>query len=89
MVIKYTFVPLQKILWCSIALFNFSNPTPQGSDFVWTPASKEDKDCLVISDELQMKKNLHADRIKFWDDFLAKYKAIAVDGVIKDEKDEL
>lgn len=36
-----------------------------------------------------MKNNLHPDRIKFWDDFMAKYKEKAVDGVIRGVKDEL
>ncbi|KAJ8717128.1 hypothetical protein PYW08_005527 [Mythimna loreyi] len=74
-------------LWTNFA--KSGNPTPEGSDFTWTPATKENKDCLVISEELQMKQNLHGDRIKFWDDFIAKYRAKAVDGVIKDLKDEL
>ncbi|KAJ8717744.1 hypothetical protein PYW07_005674 [Mythimna separata] len=74
-------------LWTNFA--KSGNPTTEGSDFTWTPATKENKDCLVISDELQMKQNLHEDRIQFWDEFLAKYKAKAVDGVIKDVKDEL
>uniref|UniRef100_A0A2A4IWX2 Carboxylesterase type B domain-containing protein n=1 Tax=Heliothis virescens TaxID=7102 RepID=A0A2A4IWX2_HELVI len=74
-------------LWTNFA--KTGNPTPEGSDFTWTPATKENKDCLVISDELQMKKNLHDDRIKFWDNFLVKYKALAVNGVVKDGKDEL
>lgn len=65
------------------------NPTPTGSDFKWIPATKENKECLVISDEFQMKTNLNKDRVQFWDDFLEKYQKQAVDGVVMDVKDEL
>ncbi|XP_075981625.1 uncharacterized protein LOC142980177 [Anticarsia gemmatalis] len=74
-------------MWTNFA--KAGNPTPPGSDFTWTPATKENKECLVISDELQIKNNLHGDRIEWWDNFTAKYKAKAVDGVIKGSKDEL
>lgn len=67
----------------------FRNPTPSGEPFQWKPAAKDTKDCLMISDELEMKTNLHEDRIKFWDDFIEKYRQIAVDGVVKGTKDEL
>lgn len=74
-------------MWTNFA--KSGNPTPPGSDFTWKPATKDNKECLVISDELQMKTNLHQDRVEFWDNFLAKYRAMAVNGVIRDEKDEL
>lgn len=68
----------------------FRNPTPPGDDdFVWKPASKENKECLVISEELEIKTKLNEERIKFWDDFLAKYQEKAVNGVIGEIKDEL
>lgn len=67
----------------------FSNPTPPGDEFTWTPASKENKECLVISDQLQMKSNLHEDKVQFWDNFLAKHDEMAVNGILTDSKDEL
>lgn len=65
------------------------NPTPEGEDFIWTPATQENKECLVISDELEIKRNLHSDKVEFWDGFLARHREKAVDGVITDVKDEL
>ncbi|KAJ0174243.1 hypothetical protein K1T71_010389 [Dendrolimus kikuchii] len=74
-------------LWTNFA--KTGNPTPPGDEFTWTPASIENKEILVISEELEMKSNVYGDRVKFWDDFLAKYKEKAVDGIIKGTKDEL
>ncbi|XP_004933450.1 juvenile hormone esterase [Bombyx mori] len=74
-------------MWTNFA--KTGNPTPPGESFQWKPAAKNTKDCLMISDELEMKTNLHEDRIKFWDDFIEKYRQIAVDGVVKGTKDEL
>ncbi|KAL4705568.1 hypothetical protein ACJJTC_006896 [Scirpophaga incertulas] len=76
-------------LWTNFA--KTRNPTPSANEFQWIPASKENKECLVISDELQMKNNLHEKSITFWDQFLEKYRKLAVDGVVKDDniKDEL
>lgn len=36
-----------------------------------------------------MKTNLHEERIQWWDNFFEKYRALAVDGIVKDQKDEL
>lgn len=69
--------------------FIFRNPTPAGSEFIWKPATKENRECLVISDELKMVPKLYSKRIKFWDDFIEKYKNIAIDGVVEDVRDEL
>ncbi|CAG4986949.1 unnamed protein product [Colias eurytheme] len=82
-----------KVLQRMVNLYaNFArsgNPTPDG-DFTWKPVTKDSKDILVISDELKMISNLYQDRVNFWDNFIAKYKAMAVDGVVKDTvKDEL
>lgn len=75
-------------LTCSLFFF-FRNPT-QEEEFIWKPATKENKEILVIGDEFQMVNNLYNDKVKFWDDFLAKYKSLAVDGVVKDNnRDEL
>ncbi|XP_026493288.2 esterase E4-like [Vanessa tameamea] len=66
------------------------NPTPPGSEFTWKPATKENRECLVISDELKIVSKLYDDKIKFWDEFIEKYGKMAVDGVVKDVvKDEL
>ncbi|CAH4030313.1 unnamed protein product [Pieris brassicae] len=83
-----------KVLKSTVGLYaNFArsgNPTPEGAKFVWKPATKENKEILVISDKLHIMNNLYNDKVKFWDHFLAKYKALADDGVVKDiAKDEL
>nr|AXU41413.1 carboxylesterase 2 [Conopomorpha sinensis] len=67
----------------------YGNPTPEGDEFIWKPATKENKECLVITEELEMRNNLHEDRMKFWDDFIEKYRAKAIDGVVYDVKEEL
>ncbi|KAM3960292.1 esterase FE4 [Aphomia sociella] len=74
-------------MWTNFA--KTGNPTPPGDQFVWRPASKENKDCLVINEDIQMKTNVHQETIDFWDNFLEKYKEKAVDGVVKDLRDEL
>ncbi|CAK1550763.1 unnamed protein product [Leptosia nina] len=83
-----------KVLQGMVRLYaNFArtgNPTPPGDEFTWKPATKENKEILVISEELKMVNNLYEDKISFWDNFFAKYKAKAVDGIVKDnDKDEL
>ncbi|CAH2241960.1 jg9078 [Pararge aegeria aegeria] len=82
-----------KVLRTMVKLFTdfakTGNPTPPGSDFIWKPATKDNKQCLVISDKLKMQPNIYKDRVKFWDDFIEKYEKLAVNGVVKDIKDEL
>ncbi|XP_023953779.2 esterase E4-like [Bicyclus anynana] len=82
-----------KVIWTMVKLFtDFAktrNPTPPGSDFTWIPATKDDRECLIISDKLKMQPNLYRDKVTFWDDFIEKYEKLAVDGVVKDIKDEL
>lgn len=80
---------LKSVQDLSLNQFFFSNPTPAGSDFIWSPATKENRECLVISDELKMMSKLYRKRIKFWDDFIEKYKKMAVNGVVKNVRDEL
>ncbi|XP_023952031.2 esterase E4-like [Bicyclus anynana] len=58
------------------------NPTPSESDFVWKSASKENRECLVISDKPKMKSNLYEDKVRFWDEFIEKYEKLAVNGVV-------
>ncbi|CAH2089352.1 unnamed protein product [Euphydryas editha] len=65
------------------------NPTPPGSVFTWKPATLENRECLIISDELKMVSKLYDNRIKFWDNFIEKYEKLAVNGVVKDTHDEL
>lgn len=74
-------------LWTNFA--RTGNPTPPGNDFNWHPASHQKKECLVISDELTMVERLYDDTVNFWDDWMAKYGALAVNGVVQDVKDEL
>ncbi|KAJ2948617.1 hypothetical protein O0L34_g7871 [Tuta absoluta] len=74
-------------MWANFA--RTGNPTPTGEEFTWKPASKENKECLVISDTLEIKSKLHDDAVTFWDKFIVKYKGMAKDGIVKDEKDEL
>ncbi|XP_026741255.1 esterase E4-like [Trichoplusia ni] len=74
-------------LWTNFA--KSGNPTPEGSPVKWVPATPENKECMVISDELEVKTKLYEDRIQFWENFIAKYKAMAVEGVVRDKKDEL
>ncbi|GBP08436.1 Esterase FE4 [Eumeta japonica] len=77
-------------LWTDFIKTGNPTPTKDGHDnFVWTPVTKNDKHCLLINEEMQMKTNLHQNRVDFWNDFIQKYKEMAVDGVIKDQKDEL
>ncbi|XP_052743920.1 esterase E4-like [Bicyclus anynana] len=82
-----------KVLRTMVKLFTdfakTGNPTPPGSDFTWIPATKDDRECLIISDTLKIQPNLYRDKVKFWDDFIEKYEKLAVDGVVKDIKDEL
>lgn len=66
-------------------VISFRNPTPDGETFKWNPATTENKECLLINEDLQMKTKLHEDRIKFWDDWIEKYKAMAKNNVVKDE----
>ncbi|XP_041985046.1 uncharacterized protein LOC121737433 [Aricia agestis] len=74
-------------MWTDFA--KTGNPTPTG-EFVWAPATKENKECLIISEELKMQSKLYDDKVRFWEEFLEKYAAMAVDGVVRDEvKDEL
>ncbi|CAH0401345.1 unnamed protein product [Chilo suppressalis] len=74
-------------MWTNFA--KTGNPTPPGDELQWKPATKENKECLVINDEPELKTRLHENIITFWDQFLAKYAKLAKDGIIKDEKDEL
>ncbi|XP_013162744.1 PREDICTED: esterase E4-like [Papilio xuthus] len=75
-------------MWTNFA--KTGNPTPPGSNFTWKPATKDNRECLVISDELEMKSNINEDIVKFWDEFISNYSEKAVDNIIKDEvKDEL
>ncbi|XP_068620372.1 juvenile hormone esterase-like [Battus philenor] len=74
-------------MWTNFA--KTGNPTPPGEKFTWEPATKENKKCLVISDELEMRNNIREDVVKFWDDFLSSYSEKAVNKVIQDVKDEL
>ncbi|XP_023953641.2 esterase E4-like [Bicyclus anynana] len=82
-----------KVVWSMVKLFadfaKTGNPTPPGSDFTWKPATKENRQALIISEELKMQPHLYKDKVKFWDDFIEKYEKLAVDGVVKDIKDEL
>ncbi|XP_059059024.1 esterase E4-like [Achroia grisella] len=71
-------------MWTNFA--KTGNPTPPGEQFVWKPASKNEKNCLVINEELQMKSNVHQETVDFWDNFLQKYEAKAIDGVVTDNK---
>ncbi|XP_026763417.2 uncharacterized protein LOC113521939 [Galleria mellonella] len=74
-------------MWSNFA--RTGNPTPPGDQFIWKPASKDKKECLVINEELQIKNNLHQETVDFWDNFIEKYREKAIDGVVKDIKDEL
>lgn len=80
---------LTKLKLPTCFFIHFRNPTPSGEDLTWTPATRENKESLLINEEPEMKTNLHGDRVKFWDDFLDKYRAMAINGVVKDLKDEL
>ncbi|XP_063830754.1 juvenile hormone esterase-like [Ostrinia nubilalis] len=75
-------------MWSNFA--KEGNPTPPGSDVEWKPATTDKKECMVISDELTLKTNLHDNVVTFWDNFIEKYKNMAVNGIVKDnKKDEL
>ncbi|CAG9795648.1 unnamed protein product [Diatraea saccharalis] len=74
-------------LWSNFA--KTGNPTPPGDEIQWKPATKENKECLVINDEPELKTRLYDETVTFWDNFLEKYSKLAKDGVIKDLKDEL
>ncbi|CAH2042177.1 unnamed protein product, partial [Iphiclides podalirius] len=74
-------------MWANFA--RTGNPTPNGDEVTWNPATKENKECLVISDELKMHKNLHENVVRFWDDFISSYSEKAVNGVVQDKRDEL
>ncbi|XP_049876606.1 juvenile hormone esterase-like [Pectinophora gossypiella] len=74
-------------MWSNFA--KTGNPTPTGDEVSWKPATKENKECLVINEDPQIRTKLHDDRVTFWDTFIAKYKAMADNGVVKDIKDEL
>ncbi|XP_013137128.1 PREDICTED: carboxylesterase 5A-like [Papilio polytes] len=80
-------------LWTNFA--KHRNPTPDLSDdllkdFTWQPHNKEKNNYLHINKKLRMKQNPMGERVKFWDDFIAKYSALAEDGVVKDKNhDEL
>ncbi|XP_039750092.1 esterase E4-like [Pararge aegeria] len=83
-----------KVLTMMVKLYtNFAktgNPTPPGSNFIWKPASLENRECLIISDKLEIKSNLYEEKITFWDDFIEKYEKYAINGVVKDAvKNEL
>ncbi|CAH2042179.1 unnamed protein product, partial [Iphiclides podalirius] len=74
-------------MWANFA--RTGNPTPDGDELTWNPATKENKECLVISDELKMHKNLHENVVRFWDDFISSYSEKALNGVVQDKRDEL
>lgn len=76
-------------MWTNFA--KYSNPTPPEADLevTWTPASNERKECLIIGEDLNLKTKVNQGRVKFWDKFLEKYEKLAVDGIVKDVKDEL
>lgn len=65
----------------------YRNPTPENSDLevTWKPVEPTNKNVLVIGEDLELKSNLFEGRIKFWDNFIAKYKEKSVNGIIKDE----
>ncbi|XP_013187492.2 esterase E4 [Amyelois transitella] len=77
-------------MWTNFA--KTRDPNPSGGDFKWTPATKENRDTLLINEDPEMKKKINDEIVTFWDNFIEKYRNLAVDGVIKDddtEKDEL
>ncbi|CAH2042176.1 unnamed protein product, partial [Iphiclides podalirius] len=82
-------------LWTNFA--KYRNPSPDISDtllkdFVWQPVNKEagSKNYLHITKKLRMRENPLGERIKFWDDFMNKYSALAQDGLVTDySHDEL
>ncbi|CAG5048702.1 unnamed protein product [Parnassius apollo] len=75
-------------LWANFA--KTGNPTPTGEEFIWKPATKNKRECLVISDELKMQDNIHDDVVKFWDEFISSNSEKAIDGIIQDIiRDEL
>ncbi|CAG9564144.1 unnamed protein product [Danaus chrysippus] len=65
------------------------NPTPPGSPINWKPVTKENRQCLIISEEPRMQNNIYEDKVSFWDNFIEKYRQLAVDGVVKDVHEEL
>ncbi|XP_026491214.2 esterase E4-like [Vanessa tameamea] len=83
-------------LWANFA--KTRNPTPLAEDdilkdFKWLPINKESNETNYahITNTLKMKENPLGEREKFWDNFLAKYSELAIDGVVQDSKkhDEL
>ncbi|XP_047536540.1 esterase E4-like [Vanessa atalanta] len=83
-------------LWANFA--KTRNPTPLVEDdilkdFKWLPINKESNETnyVHITKTLKMKVNPLGEREKFWDNFLAKYSELAIDGVVQDSKihDEL
>ncbi|XP_053615032.2 juvenile hormone esterase [Plodia interpunctella] len=75
-------------MWTNFAKTRDPN-LPEGN-FKWTPATIENRDTLLINEEPVMKQKIGEEAITFWDNFIEKYRNIAVNGVIKDdEKDEL
>ncbi|KAJ2948616.1 hypothetical protein O0L34_g7870 [Tuta absoluta] len=80
-------------LWTNFA--KTRNPTPSNSDDLirsmkWEPISKDKQEAkfLHITKKLKMKKEPLGLRAKFWDEFLSKYSAMAVDGVVTDKEGE-
>lgn len=67
----------------------FRNPTPPGSSNDWKPATKENRQCMIISDEPRMQNNIYENKVTFWDNFIEKYRQLAVNGVVKDVHEEL
>ncbi|CAK1584385.1 unnamed protein product [Parnassius mnemosyne] len=82
-------------LWTNFA--KYRDPTPDNNDeilkdFIWQPVRKNNDNInyLHITKKLQMRVNPLGERAKFWDNFIAKYSALAKEGVVSDKyHDEL
>ncbi|XP_059059023.1 esterase E4-like [Achroia grisella] len=77
-------------MWTNFA--KTSNPTPSKEDkllkgFIWQPVAKDSDSTnyLHINKALRMKQNPLGEREQFWDQFLAKYSQMAVDGLVQSD----
>ncbi|XP_035435877.2 juvenile hormone esterase-like [Spodoptera frugiperda] len=73
----------------------YGNPTPDNEEDLglkWPSYTSEKKEYLHIDKQMQIKQDLNKKRYEFWDQFIDKWGAMAVDGVISEsinKKDEL